>query len=193
LASLYAVSQPASAQRKPDPVEQARKDQAAKADPAVPASGDPIIPDSQFNDALPAIDGDLNQPLAPIESIDSMPAEPATPPVQTATPTTPSTAPQTVATPAAADPALSQPLPPLAGFDVEPPPATIGAEVADTPPELRYSVKIEGLQAVDLDDTFRSLSALDKGDGKGANGAVISARAKEDEGLAQAAPLRRLL
>lgn len=183
LASLYAVTQPVSAQRRPDPVEQARKDQqdqAAKTDTAAPAGSDPIIPDSQFQQALPPIDGELNQPLAPIESIDAMPAAPAT------QPTAPSpAAPQTVAAPTAEDPALTQPLPPLAGFDVEPPPATTQTEIADTPPELRYSVKVEGLDAVNLEGPFRALSALDKGDGKGANGAVIAARAKEDEGLAQ--------
>ncbi len=75
LASLYAVTQPASAQRHPDPVEQARKDQqdqAAKADPAAPATNDPDHSGFRsFKEALPPIDGQLSQPLAPIESIDA--------------------------------------------------------------------------------------------------------------------------
>jgi len=185
LASLYAVTQPASAQRRPDPLEEARKsqqDQAAKADPSAPANGEPIIPDSQFQDALPAIDDELSQPLAPIESIDASPAAPA---AQTTAPGIPAPATPAITTPIVPDPALTEPLPTLAGFDVEPPAATTQSEIADTPPELRYSVKIEGLDAVDLESPFRALSALDKGDGKGANGAVIAARAKEDEGLAQ--------
>ena len=185
MASLYAVTQPASAQRRPDPLEEARKsqeDQAAKADPGAPANGEPIIPDSQFQDALPAIDDELSQPLAPIESIDASPAAPAT---QTTAPGIPAPATPAITTPIVPDPALTEPLPTLAGFDVEPPAATTQSEIADTPPELRYSVKIEGLDAVDLESPFRALSALDKGDGKGANGAVIAARAKEDEGLAQ--------
>ena len=185
MASLYAVTQPASAQRRPDPLEEARKsqeDQAAKADPGAPANGEPIIPDSQFQDALPAIDDELSQPLAPIESIDASPAASAT---QTTAPGIPAPATPAITTPIVPDPALTEPLPTLAGFDVEPPAATTQSEIADTPPELRYSVKIEGLDAVDLESPFRALSALDKGDGKGANGAVIAARAKEDEGLAQ--------
>lgn len=126
---------------------------------------------------MPAIDPTLNQPLPPVGNIDLMPVVPAAP---TGAPT----APQPVTAPAAVDPALAEPLPPLAGFDVEPPAAATGKEVSDTPPELRYSVKVEGLEAVGLEHPFRALSSLDKGDGKGANGAVISARAREDEGLA---------
>ncbi|WEK01483.1 MAG: BamA/TamA family outer membrane protein [Candidatus Sphingomonas phytovorans] len=175
------MAQPAAAQRRPDPLEQARdsqKESAKATDPAGQGADAPIIPDSQFEQALPAIDPALNQPLAPIESIDLMPV------VQPATPAGAQPAQQPVTAPATVDPALAEPLPPLAGFDVEPPAAATGKEASDAPPELRYSVKVEGLEAVGLEHPFRALSSLDKGDGKGANGAVISARAREDEGLA---------
>src|SRR4051812_8674862 len=64
-ACLYA---PASAQRKPDPLEQARKDQQARNDQAdseagQPATTDAIIPDSQFQSALPPLDPAIGQPL----------------------------------------------------------------------------------------------------------------------------------
>lgn len=179
----------AFAQRQPDPLEQARKDQ-KKHQADQPAATDAIIPDSQFESALPSIDPALGQPLPPIESIDAVPVAPVSPPAAPPTTSTPpqvapppATATASPVAPAAPDPALSQPLAPLAGFDVEPPAAT-SAEVADKVPEVRYSVKVEGLSEVGMEDRFRSLSALDKGDGKGANGAVISARAREDEGLA---------
>ena len=179
--------QAAWAQRAPDPLEKARAEAKHKADAQQPATSDNIIPDSQFQQALPPIDPELTQPLTPIENIDALPA--ASPPVATPTNTagaqtqTPAPTAPAATAPAAIDPALTQPLPPLAGFDVEPPAAT-KAEVADTVPEIRYSVVIEGLKQVGLEGRFRSLSDLEQGHGKGANGAVISARAREDEALA---------
>jgi translocation and assembly module TamA len=142
--------------------------------PAVPASqwevgSKPIVSDVQFDAALPPVDPVLNTPLTPVDR-SAMPAD-GTDHVQAAVPTAP-------------DPGLSQPLTPLASFDVTTPPAEAAAETADKPALVRYTVAVEGLKAVDLESRFRSLSALDKGDGKGANGAVIAARAREDEKLA---------
>ena len=124
---------------------------------------------------MPPIDAELAQPLSPIEDIDAPPAgdqadaqAPVPPPAVATT---------------APDPALAQPLPPLAAFDVEPPQA-IAAEETASAPAVRYSVVVEGMDAVGMEDQFRALSALEKGDGKGANGAVIAARAHEDEALA---------
>ncbi|MEN2792056.1 BamA/TamA family outer membrane protein [Sphingomonas oligophenolica] len=176
------VPQAASAQRSPDPLEKARAEARHQADAQRAATDDSIIPDSQFQQALPPIDPALTQALAPIESIDAIPAPPPPLPA-TRTSAAGAPTPASAATaPAAIDPALTQPLPPLAGFDVEPPAAT-QAEVADTVPEVRYSVQIDGLQAVGLEGRFRALSDLEQGHGKGANGAVISARAREDEAL----------
>lgn len=127
---------------------------------APPASEDAIVPDAEFEAALPRIDDDLTAPLAPL-------ATPApAPPVDTPP-----------------DPALTAPLPPLTAFDATPTPATPGAE-EEPAEEVRYRVVLEGLGDVDLAGRFRGLSALDKGDGEAANGAVVSARAREDERLA---------
>lgn len=197
------MAPPVSAQQAPDPLEQARASaESAKPAPANP-NDDAIVTDSQFQEALPPIDPALAAPLAPIEDIDALPddaaptttptaAPPSQTPPATTTPTTsrpatPTTTPSATPATLPADPEIAQPLPPLAGFDVEPPAAT-AADVADTVPEIRYSVVADGLDKVELEGPFRALSALDKGDGKGANGAVIAARAREDEGLA-----RRLL
>jgi len=125
---------------------------------AAPQTQDPIVPDAEFEAALPRVDADLNAPLPPIESFDVPP-----PPPQ--------------------DPALAEPLPPLATFDVTTP-TEPAAEEEETAATVRYRVAVEGLKQVDLEGRFRDLSALDKGDGQAANGAVIAARAREDERLA---------
>ena len=64
----------------------------------------PIVPDSQFEQALPPLDPELNQPLEPID-----PNAPAFPPVPGPVEDTP-----------LGDPALTEPLPPISGFDVQP-------------------------------------------------------------------------
>lgn len=144
------------AQQQPDPLRAARKER----QPAPPPQA-PIVPDSQFDAALPPIDPALTAPLPPIDQA-------ALPPPPAQTP---------------ADPTLAEPLPALSTFNVTPPVAT--PDVADeAAPTVRYSVAVEGLKQIDLESRFRSLSALDKGDGKGTSGAVIAARAKEDEELA---------
>ena len=125
----------------------------------VPTGEDPIIPDSQFETELPPLDPELNAPLEPVI---------APPPTETVP----------------ADPGLTEPLPPIATFDVTPPEATPGAEAPETGPALAYALTVEGLKQIGLESRFRELSALDQGNGKADNGAVISARAKEDEGLA---------
>ena len=117
------------------------------------------MPDAEFDAALPRIQDDLNAPLEPVEPFDQ--------------PTLP-----------ASDPALAQPLPPLATFDVETPAEPAQAEEAENAATVRYRVALEGLDQVDLESRFSSLSALDKGDGQAANGAVVTARAREDERLA---------
>jgi translocation and assembly module TamA len=91
-----------------------------------------------------------------------------------------------IAPDAAADTELAAPLPPIGTFDATPP-AQSAAQAAqgDTPPQIRYRVALTGLDDVDLDDEFRTFSAL-LGDGrKAANAAQISARADEDVKLAE--------
>ncbi len=88
------------------------------------------------------------------------------------------------------DPELEQPLPPLNQFDVR---EVELAEPApnEAPVELRYAVRVEGVETADaltevpLLDQFEKLSALREGDGKAANEAMLSARLTEDSRLMQ--------
>jgi translocation and assembly module TamA len=144
--------------------------QTAPPPPPPPAdNGTPVITDSQFEEALPSLDPELGAPLEPIESFDAtLPPAPGQP----------------AAAAPAIDPALTEPLPPIASFDVETPaPGAEGDDAARVAP-IRYTLAVAGLEEIDLEGRFRSLSALEEGDGEGTNGAMIAARAKEDEVLA---------
>jgi translocation and assembly module TamA len=152
-----ALAAPAFAQAKPD-------------DPAQPAAqnNEPIVTDSQFEDALPPLDPALNAPLEPIDP-NALPFPPVPGPVED--------------TPLG-DPALTEPLPPISSFDVEP--AAEGATAqadADEPPPVHYTLIVEGMAETGLEGRFRSLSALDDAEGEAVNGAMIAARAREDEAL----------
>jgi translocation and assembly module TamA len=132
--------------------------------------GEPIIPDSEFEEALPSLDPDLLAPLPPIEDFEMprgvFPPDPG--PVEDAP---------------FGDPALLEPLPPIATFDVQPlDPATEGDP--ERPAEIRYTLVVEGLDEIGLASRFRSLSALHDARGRAANGAMVAARAREDEALA---------
>lgn len=84
------------------------------------------------------------------------------------------------------DAELTAPLPPLDSFEVTPVEFANAEEDAAKEPEVRYKVAIEGLDEADKETdvsmagTFRELSALEKGDGKAANAAMVSARLTED-------------
>ncbi|WP_448659920.1 autotransporter assembly complex protein TamA [Sphingomonas sp. CJ99] len=159
------------------------------ADPSPPENADnptqePIVPDADFQAALPALSDDLDAPLEPMADFASpqtaAPAAPAaSPPAEGLASTDPALAP----VPLPAEPLLAEPLPPLSGFDVNPP-----AEVADINDprtvEIRYTTRLEGLDTLGLEDRFEAVSALEEGDGKAANATMVSARAKEDEQLA---------
>lgn len=89
-----------------------------------------------------------------------------------------------------ADPEIAQPLPPLNQFDVREV-ELAQPEPAEAVAELRYATRIDGLTEADaatdadLLDEFNGLSALDDGDGKAANEAMLSARLAEDSKLLQ--------
>jgi len=136
-----------------------------------PATEEPIISDSQFEEALPPLDPELGAPLEPIEPID--PAAPPFPPV-----------PGPVEDAPLGDPALAEPLPPLSTFDVQPVGEAPADGDSDEPPPIRYTLAVEGLEAIDLEGRFRDLSALEDAEGEGVNGAMIALRAEEDEALA---------
>jgi translocation and assembly module TamA len=126
--------------------------------------------DKQDQAVDPATDPAFNAALPPLESITPPPAEP-----QPSAPAT--TAPVT-------DPELAQPLPPLAGFD--PTPDTSKATVPTTEDtRIRYTVKVDGLAKLGLEDEFRSLSELEAGRKKAANSAQVSARAKDDVAMTE--------
>jgi len=148
--------------------------------PSPPASDTSIVPDSQFQKALPPLDPDLGKPLEPLPSL------PAPAPGSTGSPPVPPVTPAGTFPPVAepADPALSEPLTPLDQFQLATP-APDAKAGPDTPaPTIRYSLAVDGLKAIGLEGRFRSLSALEDGDGKASNAAMVSARTKEDELLA---------
>jgi translocation and assembly module TamA len=148
---------------------------------AAPESSAPIVPDSEFQKELPPLDPDLTRPLEPLESFqadDKAAAAPA--PV--------AVGPEGTLPPAAApaDPALTEPLTPLGSFDVATPQPVPGKAGDDEAPaeSIRYTLAVEGLKEVGLEGRFRDLSALEDADGEATNGAMVTARAKEDELLA---------
>lgn len=129
----------------------------------------PIIPDAEFEAALPPLDPELSTPLEPLESFGLELEETETLPQEELTVQPP------------ADPELVAPLPPLATFDVSTPEPT-GEDTGPT--TVSYTFGVAGLEEVGLTNRFFELSALAEGDGEAANGAMIAARAREDEALA---------
>ena len=136
----------------------------------LPDDDAPIVPDSQFEEALPPLDPALYQPLEPID-----PNAPLFPPV-----------PGPVEDAPLGDPALAEPLPPLSTFDVQPVAETAAAadDDEDGPPPVRYELVVTGMDEAGLTGRFRDLSALEDAEGEGVNGSMIALRAEEDEALA---------
>ena len=146
--------------------------QTAQPAPVPPVPTDPIVPDSQFEEALPELDPDLSRPLEPLEPVD--PAAPPFPPVP---------GPVDEAAPLG-DPALAEPLPPLATFEAEPIQEAGAGEADGRPVSVRYTLVVEGFDEIGLEGRFRDLSALEDARGEAVNGAMVVARAREDEALA---------
>ena len=169
---------------------------AAPATPQGTTADGAIVPDPEFDAALPTLSGDINAPLEPMSGFDA----PAAPTPQSAKPQAAAPAPATVTPPAAPAteasvpaetlpdavlpeaPELAQPLPPLSTFDVTP------VEVAGVDDgravEIRYDTVIRGLDEIDGTAQFKALSSLQEGKGKAANATMVQARAREDEQLA---------
>ena len=152
------ISQPKPGQGAPASAPEPDVQQTAAGAQAVDPQGDaPIVPDAEFEAAVPSLSNDPDAPLEPIEDF---------------------TAPAPVL---AQEPELAQPLPPIAQFDVQP---VQIAGVEDAPAtEIRYRTQVIGLDEVGLTSQFNALSAL-KDDNDAPNAAIVSARAREDEGLA---------
>jgi translocation and assembly module TamA len=154
---VLAMPLPALAQQPPPP------DQSAQ------PTDEPIVPDSEFEEALPPLDPELERPLEPIETID--PAAPPFPPV-----------PGPVEDVPLGDPALTEPLPPLTA-DIVPAEVAEPEGAAEEPVPVRYTLVVEGLEETGLEDRFRDLSALEDARGEAVNGAMVRLRAEEDETL----------
>lgn len=136
---------------------------------------EPVITDQEIATEVPPLGPDDPELQRPLESVGEFEQR------LIAGETNPTVAPST-------DPELNQPLPPLNQFDVR------EVELAEPDPnegpvELRYEVRVEGLEAADsetdadLSGLFRELSALRSGDGEAANEAMLSARLTEDSKL----------
>ncbi|WP_229736789.1 autotransporter assembly complex protein TamA [Blastomonas aquatica] len=169
------------------------------------AATEPIITDEEFDATIPTLDADPNAPLGTIEEWDAE----QTRLEQNASPDRAITG-DPLSAPMELDPELDAPLGPIGSFDVEPFDESQYTQAAedDATRAVRYTYRIEGLtarpapdasetpalsdvsdkarKAVDPDDIrarFRELSALDDGDGRAANGAMVSARMIEDQQL----------
>jgi translocation and assembly module TamA len=145
----------------------------ASSAPPKPQSDEPIVADDEFQKELPALDPELGKPLEPLESFDvaDSPAPANAEIIPDAQP---------------ADPELTRPLTPLTEFDVRTPEVNPDADDEDEarPVAIRYTLEVQGLEEVGLDGRFRDLSALEDADGEATNGAMVAARAREDELLA---------
>lgn len=161
-----------------------------------------IIPDDEFNRAVPAIDVADDPELAkPLESIDSFERRMAAQ-QSDAEPTAGQAPPlddprlddrdavEEIGDAPVRDAELTKPLPPLDQFQVE---TVEFAQAADDEKaaQVTYRTQVNGLAEVDrqtktkLSDLFKDLSALHDGDGKAANLAMVSARLNEDNRLMQ--------
>ena len=141
--------------------------------PPPPAEGE-IVPDSEFQEELPPLDPELDKPLEPLEDFEVDDVPPVAP------------GGELIPDAPVEDPELTRPLTPLGEFDVRTPePGTEADEDAPGPVEpVRYTLEVEGLDEIQLEDRFRDLSALEDADGEATNGAMVSQRAEEDEVLA---------
>jgi translocation and assembly module TamA len=159
---------------------QAAQPRAAQPQPSAtqpPAPDEPIIPDSQFEEQVPSLDPELGRPLEPLDPIPT--------PGINATPTVPfPPVPGPVEDAPLGDPELAQPLPPLDTFDVQPAASAEAAPQGDAAPSINYVLRTEGLADIELESRFLGLSALEDARGEAVNGAMIEARAREDELLA---------
>jgi translocation and assembly module TamA len=147
----------------PEPVQTAPQDEA-------------IVPDAEFEAALPKLSDDINAPLEPMRDF----GKPQV--TQPAAPGAVASQIEAFPPPAAEDPALTQPLIPLAQFKVEP--VKIEGVDDEKIASIRYTTTVEGLDKIGLEGRFRALSALEDGDGKAANATMVAARAREDDRLA---------
>ncbi|WP_275229694.1 autotransporter assembly complex protein TamA [Novosphingobium album (ex Liu et al. 2023)] len=162
---------------------------------------DPVIPDSEFNAAIPPLDANDDAELdRPLESITDFERRLAADQAGVA-PTEGQAAPlgdpaladgdatEEVGDAPVRDAELTAPLPSIDQFEVAPVQFAEDASDEQKDAEVAYRTQIDGLDLADketdagLKSQFNSLSALKSGDGKAANVAMVSARLNEDSEL----------
>ncbi|WP_343614374.1 BamA/TamA family outer membrane protein [Novosphingobium sp.] len=151
----------------------------------------PILPDKDFDAALPPIS---DNPDAPMGTVQDWAKQQQTPAAKApATPPTATTAQDgTLAPLPAPDPDLARPLTPLDSFNTEP--YVTAADVKDKPEtDLHYDWKVTGVDKIAdrnpvspidgnaIRSQFSAVSALKEGKGNAANAAMISARMQQDQ------------
>ena len=158
-----------------------------------------IISDDEFESYIPPL-GDPDAPLETIEEWERTQEEKQSDAenADDVIPAIPALADgddeEALADPIITDPVLAEPLPSVENFDAEPPPTP--TEVADTKTEIRYDYRIAGLDGDDIPEDrkeilgdirtqFEDMSLLEDGDNKAANGAMVTARLREDRKLLQ--------
>ncbi len=163
----------------------------------------PVIPDDEFNRAIPALDSqddpEIGKPLESIEDFERRMASGQTDPKPAEGQAAPLGDPalsdgdtnEAVGDAPVRDAELNAPLPSIDQFEVTPVQFAEQKKDDEKDVEIAYQTRIDGLDSAD-DDTgtdlkseFRSHSALKKGDGKAANLAMVNARLSEDATLMQ--------
>ncbi len=167
---------------------------------------EPIIDEAEFDATIPPIDDDPDAPMGSVadwereqqrlereaRQEDAADGSTALPALQD------EDSEELIADAPVNDPEIDDPLVPLDSFEVEPFDESRYTEADDSSASsLRYDYRISGLDALDdsgetavrpisADDIrglFADLSALEEGDGRAANGAMVSARMREDQQL----------
>lgn len=155
------------------------------------ADDGPIISDEEFDATIPSIDPDA--PMGTVEQWDAEQSQ-----LERDAALRADGGSERLVAPLLDDPEINAPLGPIGSFDVEPFDESQYTEADDAVSEtVRYSYRIEGLataggqaetgpppfDASAIRARFEALSALDDGDGKASNGAMVSARMLEDQQL----------
>ncbi len=181
-AQAQTPSPPATSQPAADPLQAGSVEVALPDTKGLPAV-EPIIPDGEFNAAIPALspadDPELDRPLEPIDTFWQHRA--AAPEASAAPAPTQS---------AASDPELTAPLPTLDAAVLQPTTFAQG-EADQSAAEVGYHYRIDGIESadalaeIDLAGEFRRLSDLHRGKSRAANLAQLRSRLNEDALLAR--------
>ena len=182
--------------QQPDPPPPA-EGQAAAADQGDQTDQTAIIPDEEFDASLPPVGEDADAPLGPVSDWEAEAARRGAPAGKDETGKAGKDEAgaggeaETLGAPLPDDPDLDQPLTPLQAFESEPLDEGGSASAdGEKAAELRYRYEIHGLDGLgdEIDPAgvrsrFTALSALEEGDGRAANGAMINARLEQDQKL----------